>query len=133
MVWNGPTTLFVPSPTISGANLSSSFLVLRSQHRAVWVGRDCIDKWIDRNRYLIAKAARKRKDEDNLARLAAEAEEAAKNQPEVVEESEEEEEDDSLCTIKFRLEGEKKLHEIEPDNRDTLSSLLDMLPFEVDE
>lgn len=97
------------------------------------VGRDCIDKWIDRNRYLIAKAARKRKDEDNLARLAAEAEEAAKNQPEVVEESEEEEEDDSLCTIKFRLEGEKKLHEIEPDNRDTLSSLLDMLPFEVDE
>ena len=98
------------------------------------VGRDCIDKWIDRNRYLIAKAARKRKDEDNLARLAAEAEEAARNQPEVEEESEEEEEeDDSLCTIKVRVEGERKTHEVELDRDDTLSTLLDTLPFEVDE
>ena len=98
------------------------------------VGRDCIDKWIDRNRYLIAKSARKRKDEENLARLAAEAEEAARNQPEVEEESEEEEvEDDCLCTIKFRLEGEKKTHEIELDRDDTLNTLLDMLPFKVDE
>jgi len=98
------------------------------------VGRGCIDKWIDRNRYQIAAAGRKRRDEINRARLAAEAEEAAKNQVDESEEEESEEEEDSnVCVIKLRLEGKKKVQDIEMDADDTLSALLDQLPFPVED
>jgi thiol-disulfide isomerase/thioredoxin len=97
------------------------------------VARDCIDKWVDQNRYNIAAAARKRKDEVERARLAAEAEEAAKNRVDEddEEESDEEEVDPNLCIIKYRVEGKKKLHELEMDANDTLNTLLEQL--EVDE
>lgn len=97
------------------------------------VARDCIDKWVDQNRYNIAAAARKRKDEAERARLAAEAEEAAKNRVDEddEEESEEEEVDPNLCIIKYRVEGKKKLHELEMDASDTLNTLLEKL--EVDD
>jgi len=99
------------------------------------VGRDCIDKWIDKNRYQISAAARKRKDEIERARLAVEAEEAEKNG--VHDEEEDEEEDDdvdpNLCTIKLRVEGKKKVHDIEMDASDTLNKLFEKLPFPVKE
>lgn len=99
------------------------------------VGRDCIDRWIDKNRYHISAAGRKRKDEMERVRLAAEAEEAAKNH--VDEESEEEDSEDevdpSLCALKLRLEGKKKVHDIEMDTDDTLNTLLDKLPFSVED
>ena len=99
------------------------------------VARDCIDKWIDKNRYHIAAAGRKRKDEMGRARLAKEAEEAALNPPEEEEEEESEDEvDPNLCTLKLRLEGKKKLHNIEMDGAEhTLSTLLEKLPFPVEE
>lgn len=99
------------------------------------VARDCIDKWVDQNRYNIAAAARKRKDEVERARLAAEAEEAAKNRVDEddEEESEEEEIDPNLCIIKYRVEGKKKLHELEMDANDTLNTLLEQLDVDDDE
>lgn len=98
------------------------------------VGRGCIDKWIDKNRHQIAAAGRKRRDEINRARLAAEAEEEAKNRADESEEEESEEEEDSTsCLIKLRLEGKKKVHEIEMDAEDTLGALADRLPFPVED
>jgi thiol-disulfide isomerase/thioredoxin len=93
------------------------------------VARDCIDKWVDQNRYNIAASARKRKDEVERARLAAEAEEAAKNNvdEEEEDESEEEEVDPNLCIIKYRIEGKKKLHDVNMDANDTLNTLLEKL------
>ena len=101
-------------------------------------GRNTIDRWIDKNRYQIAAEGRKRKDEMNRARLAAEAEEAAKNQVDEEEEEEEEEseeeEDSNVCMLKLRLEGKKKVHDIELDGEeDTLSTLLQKLPFPVED
>lgn len=94
------------------------------------VARDCIDKWVDQNRYNIAAAARKRKDEVERARLAAEAEAAAKNKVDVDEEGEEsveEEVDPNLCIIKYRIEGKKKLHDLKMDAKNTLRNLLEKL------
>ena len=100
-------------------------------------GRNTIDRWIDKNRYQIAAASRKRKDELNRARLAAEAEEAAKNQVDESEEEEEEEEaeESNECNLKLRLEGKKKIYDIniEDGTTDTLSSLLEKLPFDVED
>ncbi len=95
------------------------------------VARDCIDKWVDQNRYNIAASARKRKDEVERARLAAEAEEAAKNQlDEEEDESEEEEVDPNLCMIKYRIEGKKKLHSVDMDGDDTLAALVEKLEID---
>jgi len=98
-------------------------------------GRNTIDRWIDKNRYQIAAEGRKRKDELNRAKLAAEAEEAAKNQvDESEEESEEEEaEESNECNLKLRLEGKKKIYDVKIDDgtEDTLSTLLQKLPFEL--
>ncbi|KAL7499143.1 hypothetical protein ACHAWT_007515 [Skeletonema menzelii] len=98
------------------------------------VARDCIDKWVDQNRYNIAASSRKRKDEVERARLAAEAEEAAKNQEDDEEdESEEEEVDPNLCIIKYRIEGKKKLHSVEMDGGDTLATLVEKLEIDDEE
>mmetsp|Transcript_23625 Transcript_23625/g.36196 ORF Transcript_23625/g.36196 Transcript_23625/m.36196 type:complete len:810 (+) Transcript_23625:48-2477(+) len=95
------------------------------------VARDCIDKWVDQNRYNIAASARKRKDEIERVRIAAEAEEAAKNQvDEEEDESEEEEVDPNLCIIKYRIEGKKKLHSVDMDGDDTLATLLEKLELD---
>ena len=96
------------------------------------VARDCIDKWVDQNRYNIAASARKRKDEVERVRLAAEAEEAAKNKVDDDEEdeSEEEEVDPNLCIIKYRIEGKKKLHDVDMDANDTLTTLLEKLELD---
>ena len=98
------------------------------------VARDCIDKWVDQNRYNIAASSRKRKDEVERARLATEAEEAAKNQEDDEEdESEEEEVDPNLCIIKYRIEGKKKLHSVDMDGGDTLATLVEKLEIDDEE
>lgn len=96
------------------------------------VTRDCIDKWIDRNRYEIAKAARQKRDEVERARLA---EEGAFDEDEYDSEEEEEEEkiDPDACTIKLRIEGKKKVHELAMRADDTLSTVIDRLPGGVHE
>ena len=100
------------------------------------VGRDSIDRWIDRNRSAIAAAGRKRRDEAERARLAAEAEAREGSADEEEEEEEEEEEDDEpdvACVLKLRLDGTKKTHDVTVDADDTLGSLLGRLPFPVDD
>ena len=94
------------------------------------VARDAIDKWIDRNRHTLAAAARKRKDEKERARLAAEA---ALNPPEEEDEDEEVEVDPDAVTLKVRLEGKKKVHELALHADDPLQAALDALPIEVDQ
>ncbi|KAL3785263.1 hypothetical protein HJC23_002718 [Cyclotella cryptica] len=98
-------------------------------------GRDMIDKWIDKNRYQIAAANRKRKDEIERVKLAAEAEERAKDVVETPTELDEEEDevDSNRCIIKLRMEGKKKVHDVEMDADDTLSALLEKLPCPVED
>lgn len=86
---------------------------------------------VDKNRYQIAAANRRRKDEIERVRLIAEAEERAKNQPEIPEPEEVEDEEDTTCTIKLRLEGKKKVYDVEMEEEDTLNALLAKLPFSV--
>ena len=90
------------------------------------VARDEIDKWIDQSRYEIAKAARKRKDEEDRARLEAEGhfdkveEEEAEVEEKVV--------DLDSCQLKVRMEGKKKVHEMSFSADDPVKSILDQLP-----
>ena len=49
-------------------------------------------------------------------------------------ESEEvEEEDTTACTIKLRVEGKKKVHDIEMEEEDSLNDLMAKLPFSVED
>ncbi|KAL3774698.1 hypothetical protein ACHAW5_003770 [Stephanodiscus triporus] len=102
------------------------------------VGRDAIDRWIDRNRHAIAKAGRRRRDEAERARLAAAAVEAEGDAvDDEAEDGDDEAEDDedapSACVLKVRLEGTKKAHDLTMDADDTLGALLGRLPFPVDD
>jgi hypothetical protein len=97
------------------------------------IARDAIDKWIDKRRYELAKAARVERDEaarvlvqEDLARREAAAAEEADE-----EDDEEEEEDDDIanrCTIKVRLDGKKKIHEIEINADEPIRELLQRIP-----
>lgn len=119
---------------------SSTRLALKPQQKVInvaplVVARDCIDKWIDKNRYEIAVAARKRKDDQDRAILAEEA--AAKAAAAAAagvdaEDEEDETEEDSIppnsCTVKIRLEGKKKVQEVVLDGDKPLRAVLDVLP-----
>jgi thioredoxin len=119
---------------------NSNRLALKPQQKVInvaplVVARDCIDKWIDKNRYEIAVAARKRKDDMDRAQLAEEA--AAKATAAAaagvsIEDDEDEIEESALlpnsCTIKIRLEGKKKIHEVVLDGDKPLRTVLDALP-----
>ena len=88
------------------------------------IARDSIDKWVDRNRHTLAAAARKRKDEEERTRLAAEA---AANPVTADEDEEEEETDPNAVVLKVRLEGKKKIHELNLQADDTLDAVLEAL------
>jgi thioredoxin len=92
------------------------------------VARDTIDKWIDVNRRAIAAALRKKQDEEARQKLLEQAEEV---------ESDDEEEDDSrqldpdICNLKIRLEGKKKIHDVQLNANDTLQSIIESLPMNI--
>jgi hypothetical protein len=88
------------------------------------VARECIDKWIQRNRAEMAAAARKRKDEIDRARILAEKGDEVEEEEE---EDEEEQVDPSLCTIKLRLDGKKKIEEVKLHQDTPLSNILELL------
>jgi thioredoxin-like negative regulator of GroEL len=101
------------------------------------VGRDAIDRWMDRNRHAIAAAGRRRRDEAERARLAAEVE-TGRNGGEGGDEVDDDDDDESgvtptVCTLKLRLEGKKKTHDVTMDADETLGALMGRLPFPVDE
>mmetsp|Transcript_8441 Transcript_8441/g.13020 ORF Transcript_8441/g.13020 Transcript_8441/m.13020 type:complete len:740 (+) Transcript_8441:72-2291(+) len=82
------------------------------------VARDCIDKWIDKNRYNVAVANRKRKDEAARSKLATEASfESTETEEELV--------DPDAVNIKVRLEGKKKVHELEMRADEPLSKVVE--------
>ncbi|CAB9504858.1 Thioredoxin-like protein CITRX, chloroplastic [Seminavis robusta] len=89
------------------------------------VARDVIDKWVQTNRREMAKAARKRKDEADRAKLELE-----QDDEEDEEEEEEEEIDPTICNLKLRLDGKKKVHEVTMKESDPLSSILDVLKID---
>lgn len=94
------------------------------------VSRDCIDKWIDRNRQKIAAAERKRRDDEERQRLAEEAANASD------EEEDEEEEitvDPDAVSIKLRIEGKKKIHDLDMRADNPLSTIIDSLPVDTTE
>ena len=94
------------------------------------VARDCIDKWIDRSRHDVATAMRKRKDIAERDRLIKEG------AFDVIEEEDDvgdvEDIDPNLTTIKVRLEGKKKIHDIILQADESLKSILDHLPISVE-
>ena len=88
------------------------------------VARDTIDKWIDMNRRAIATALRKKQDELAREKLQEDAEEVEDEY-----DSEEEEiVDPNVCTLKLRVEGKKKIHDVELRADDPLSTIIDHLP-----
>ena len=95
------------------------------------VARDCIDKWIDKNRQEIAAASRRRRDDMERQRLAEEAA-AASDDGEEHEENKEDVDPDAV-SIKLRLEGKKKVHDLALRADDPLSLLLDRLPEKVED
>lgn len=87
---------------------------------AFTVARDSIDKWIDKNRHAVAVAGRKRKDEE--ARKKLEEEGAFDTDDE--DEEEVVEIDENAVTLKVRIEGKKKVHELELHADDPLSKVV---------
>lgn len=89
------------------------------------VARDYLDKWIDKTRYDVAKAARKRKDERALKELE---ESGALDEAEEEAEEEEEEVDPNKCDLKVRIAGKNKVHDVSLDADDPLSKIIASVP-----
>jgi thioredoxin-like negative regulator of GroEL len=87
------------------------------------VARDCIDKWLHTNRREMAAMARKHKDEADRANLELPQEENDDDDEEEAERMK----DPTACTLKLRLDGKKKIHEVVLNANDPLSSVLDAL------
>jgi len=90
------------------------------------VVRDQIDKWMDVNRYEIAKAASKAKEDQDREKLKQQMEE---EEDEYDEEDEEEieEVDPNLCLLKVRLDGKKQVHDVEFDGDDLVGDTMKAL------
>ena len=86
------------------------------------IARDSIEKWTSQKRYELAKAARARKDEEERAKL-----DLSSLEEEEEEEEEEAEVDPNACALKVRVDGKKKIHELDMHIDDPLSSVLERL------
>jgi len=91
------------------------------------VARDQLDKWIDKTRYDVAKAARARKDEQMLKELEESG--ALDEEEDEEEEKEEESVDPNQCIMKVRVEGKKKVHEVKMHADDPLSKVIESVPL----
>jgi thiol-disulfide isomerase/thioredoxin len=89
------------------------------------VAKDCIDKWIQRNRNEMATAARKRKDEIDHARLIDEKGDVDNDDDESEEEIEEV--DPLSCRLKLRIDGKNEMHDTVLHRDDQLTKVLDEL------
>lgn len=110
-----------------GSEEGSSLMTIGKNKKVVnvstlTVARDCIDKWIDKNRHKVAVANRKRKDEAARSILAAESSNISD-----LEDDDDEEIDPDAAVLKVRLEGKKKVHELEMHADDTLRNIIDNL------
>lgn len=94
---------------------------------------DSIDKWIDKSRYEIAKAARKRKDEEERARLHAEGAfggDKDEGDYDVVDSSSDSV-NSNACLLKVRLAGKKKVYSLSLAATDSLATVLQQIPIEL--
>lgn len=93
------------------------------------VTREAIDKWIDKTRYEVARAARKRRDEADRERIQAELTAGkADEKGSTEEDAAEAEVNPNECNIKLRLDGKKKVHYVALHADDPLSIVLEKLP-----
>jgi thiol-disulfide isomerase/thioredoxin len=93
------------------------------------VARDAIDQWIDKSRYEIARAARKRKDEEDRIRLEAEgAFDKDDGEDDDAEEEAKEVVNLNVCKIKLRMDGKKKVLDVELGADEPLQAILQHLP-----
>ena len=88
------------------------------------IARDAIDNWIQKNEREMVAAARRRKDMIDRVKVQAELEAAA--QQEAEEEEEEEEIDSTICKLKVRFDGKKKVHEMDLSQDDPISKVLEI-------
>jgi thioredoxin-like negative regulator of GroEL len=114
-----------------GFSKSGSEMILAKNKKVInvaplVVAKDTIDNWIQRNRREMAAAARKRKDEQDRARLMEEGAFDA-DEEEVFEEEVVEEVDPSACALKLRLDGKKKIHDAVLHQDDPLNKVLEVL------
>ena len=95
------------------------------------VARDCIDKWIQKNRNEMAASARRRQDEADRVHVQAALAAAAKSAEENVAVEEEEVVDPTICSLKLRVDGKKKVHDVSLNEDDPLSAILGALGIDL--
>ena len=95
------------------------------------VARDCIDKWIQKNRNEMAASARRRQDEADRVHVQAALAAAAKSTEENVAVEEEEIVDPTICSLKLRVDGKKKVHDVTLNEDDPLSAILGALGIDL--
>lgn len=88
------------------------------------IARDAIDKWVDKMRYDVAKAARKRRDEEDKKFVQAQLAAKAAAEGEMEEEESEDKIDPNECRLKLRIEGKNKVHDIVFHADDSLNTVL---------
>jgi hypothetical protein len=91
------------------------------------VTREAIDKWIDKTRYEVARAARKRRDEADRLRIQSELAAAREAEEADAVEDPEEAVDPNVCNLKLRMDGKKKVHDVVLHADDPLSIVLGKL------
>ena len=94
------------------------------------VARDCIDKWIQKNRNEMAAAARRRQDEADRVHVQAALAAKTKEEDDAVVE-EEEAVDPTICSLKLRVDGKKKVHDVSLSEDDPLSAILGSLGIDL--
>lgn len=113
---------FIPDPDGTKMTLGQGKRVVNVA--PLTVARDSISKWIDKRRYEVAKASRKRKDE--LDRIEVQKELQARKADEAEDEIEVEVDPDA-CNLQIRVDGKKKVHDISMHADDKLEDILDQL------
>jgi thiol-disulfide isomerase/thioredoxin len=122
-----------------GFALSQKEMVLAKGKRVInvaplVVARDCIDKWIQRNRNEMASAARKRQDEQDRIRILTENNtELEEPDPGESKDEEIQEIDPSACTLRLRLDGKRQIHQSVLSKDEPLSKVLEVLGVDPNE
>jgi thioredoxin len=90
--------------------------------------QNTIDRWLSNHRSEVSAAERKRRDMEERARLHAEGA-FDKTETESDEEEEKNEVDTNVCRLNVRIEGKKKVHQLELHSDDPLEYVLTRLPI----
>ncbi|CAJ1942914.1 unnamed protein product [Cylindrotheca closterium] len=130
----GSSTICLSILKSVGFGKSGSGLIIGKDKKIVnlaplMIARDAIDHWIQKNEREMVAAARRQKDLIDREKVQAELAAAAEQQ-EAEEEEEEEEVDSTICKLKVRLDGKKKVHEMDLSEDDPISKVADLLEID---